>query len=598
MRRIVLSGLGIALGVAARPVVAQQATGRAVTFGRPIMVADTPAAPPLRALPDPGVTPAGLFSRSGESASTSRQYPSPSGVVPSPGQMMPFTTGGVPVLPGTSSPYPFDGYPMGMGGMGTAATVPTTGPSVVFPTGTAQGFPTPQPLGTPGGPRVTETRDGNGVKLPAGPGVAMGAPVPLGTAVVVSPVGPDGGVPFPQLDSPAFGDGCLPPGQVSGGLFDGEWYRRGLLGRALVGDPGRNPRWWVTGEYLMWWTKSTNLPPLATTTTVPGSDAFLGAPGTSTILGGGRAGDLFHSGARFGAGWWFNDDQRRGVDFRYFFLGSSADSATVASGTLTRPFVNLNAGIPFGETVASPGFSTGAVNADLKNSMWGAEANYRRFLAGDACARLDALAGFRYLHFDERLAVSETFSRTSPAGVSIGLPGVVSGTVTDRFRTTNDFYGGQFGLTGEIRRNRWFVNGRTTVALGTVRQSADIAGAQTLTFANGATGQFPGGLLAVPGANIGQYHQNKFAVLPEVGVNVGYHVTPHFRVFVGYNFMYLSSVLRPGDAIDPGLDVARIPNFPLTPGATFLPGTPRPTPMMRTSDFFAQGVNFGAGWSW
>ena len=74
---------------------------------------------------------------------------------------------------------------------------------------------------------------------------------------------------------------------------------------------------------------------------------------------------------------------------------------------------------------------------------------------------------------------------------------------------------------------------------------------------------FAGGLLALPGANIGRYTQSKFAVVPEAGVKIGYHLTPNLRLAVGYNFLYLSSVLRPGDQIDTGLDVTRIPNFPL-----------------------------------
>ena len=36
--------------------------------------------------------------------------------------------------------------------------------------------------------------------------------------------------------------------------------------------------------------------------------------------------------------------------------------------------------------------------------------------------------------------------------------------------------------------------------------------------------------------------------LPEIGVNVGYDVTPRLRVQAGYTFLYLSNVVRPGDA--------------------------------------------------
>ena len=34
------------------------------------------------------------------------------------------------------------------------------------------------------------------------------------------------------------------------------------------------------------------------------------------------------------------------------------------------------------------------------------------------------------------------------------------------------------------------------------------------------------------------------------------------RFFVGYNLLYIGNALRPEGLIDPGIDVARIPNFP------------------------------------
>jgi hypothetical protein len=114
--------------------------------------------------------------------------------------------------------------------------------------------------------------------------------------------------------------------------------------------------------------------------------------------------------------------------------------------------------------------------------------------------------------------------------------------------------------------------------------------------APGGVGAFPGGLLALPGANIGNFTRDKFAVLPEVGLKVGYHVTPNLRLAVGYNFLYLSDVVRPGDQIDSGLDVTRIPNFPV-PGAQPLP-VARPTVPFNDTGVFAQGITFSLQWSY
>ncbi len=240
--------------------------------------------------------------------------------------------------------------------------------------------------------------------------------------------------------------------------------------------------------------------------------------------------------------------------------------------------------------------ASGGVSVKLDNSMWGAELNYRRFLRGNACARLDGIVGFRYLNLTENLSVTESFVRTADSPMSIGTP-ATSGIVNDSFRAENNFYGGQIGLTGEIRRGRWFLNGRSTIAFGTVQQTATIGGGQALTFADGSVGQYPGGLLALPGANIGRYSQSKFAVMPEIGFNLGYHITPHLRAYVGYNFLYLSNVLRASGTIDTNVDAARIPNFPVAGAAS--PVFPvRPAPQFNTTDFWAQGINFGLQWSW
>jgi hypothetical protein len=358
--------------------------------------------------------------------------------------------------------------------------------------------------------------------------------------------------------------------------------------------------WWVSAEYLLWWTPSAQLPVLVTTSP-PASNGILGAPGTAVVFGGGPFGETRHTGARFGGGWWFDDSQCRGIDGRIFFLGRNGSGFTANTTQyplLARPFFNLNAPVgPFSELVGAPGLAVGSVAVNLESSVWGAEANFRRNLVCNPCSRLDGLIGYRYLNFKESLTITEAFVRTPDSPMTVGVPATV-GMITDQFQTENNFHGGQIGLTGEVRRGRWFVDGRASVAFGTTFQTATIGGGQALGFANGQVAQFQGGLLAVPGANIGTFRQDKFAVLPEVGVNLGYHLTPHLRVFVGYNFLYLSSVLRPGDVINTNIDAARIPNFPLPNPVAPLPGVPQPAPLLRTTDFWAQGISFGLQFTW
>ncbi|MBX9582154.1 MAG: BBP7 family outer membrane beta-barrel protein, partial [Gemmataceae bacterium] len=424
---------------------------------------------------------------------------------------------------------------------------------------------------------------GYGYPIEVGPGAVPGIPS-------VGPAGPcpGAGCPTPDLDAPLYG----------GGARHGFPALNRLLGCGT-------DRWWASGEYLLWWTRSTQLPVQAATGPLPVPGGVITTP---VPIFSGSFGETLHSGGRFGGGWWFDDNQCRGIDGRFFFLGRNGSSFTTNSATfpvLGRPFFNPNpidlgngvtvpAG-PLTDVIGAPGQFAGGVSVQLENTLWGAEANFRRRLWGTGCSRLDGLVGYRYLNFNETLTVTEAGVILDPTLLAAGRAPFAS--VTDKFRTTNDFHGGQVGLTGEVRRGRWFAETRASIAFGTVFQRAEIGGSQLQGFPDGRVAQFQGGLLAQPGANIGTFGRDRFAVLPEVGVNVGYHVTNHCRVFVGYNFLYLSSVLRPANVIDPVVDAARVPNF-LPGGAAPLPGTPRPAPQLNGTDFFAQGVSFGVQWTW
>jgi len=638
-KRLLLSCLGLTLGLSSPSVLAQNAPKRSAQFGRPIAIQDAPA--PSEPQPvgtgavegydpnDPGVTPAGLFSRPRGGVSTSQQLPLTPSFVPSvrPQGAAPVGTGAV------GSPWPagaVPGYPVGTTQTFPVGTVPG------YPAGTVQGYPAApspggivtypvspspagipgfgtvinsMPMGTPGfptqatpmqmpigkgpevGPSVTEVRDGSSRPKTS--------PMASGAAIVGTPMAMMSEGAVPSMEDPFFSGGGA--GCANGHCMVDRLNR--LFGGGIFEPRTGAARYWMSAEYLSWWVRNTTTPILATSTVTPGSDAFIGQAGTIPVLGGSTLGENPLNGFRLGLGWWFSDCQTHGLDARIFVLGQGSANQAVNSETfplLTRPFFNLNQAIPFGETVAFPGFAVGAVGVNLQTSIWGAEANYRRRLdCGQfPCARLDGLVGFRYFNLKDQLNIDESFIRSGTAVPSVGIPNVVAGLVQDQFRTENNFYGGQFGVTGEVRRGRFYVDGRATVALGSTFQSAEIYGAQNLVLANGSLIQSQGGLLTATGANIGKFTQSKFAVMPEVGVNFGYHITPHLRAFVGYNFLYLSSVLRAGDTIDTNLDVTRIPNFPLNTPLAPLPGTPRPMPILKTTDFVAQGINFGMAYTW
>ena len=64
-------------------------------------------------------------------------------------------------------------------------------------------------------------------------------------------------------------------------------------------------------------------------------------------------------------------------------------------------------------------------------------------------------------------------------------------------------------------------------------------------------------------------------------MNLGFQITPWMRGTVGYSFLYLSSVARPGNQIDNTFD-----------------GITHPLVPMASSSFWAQGLNLGLQFSY
>jgi hypothetical protein len=360
---------------------------------------------------------------------------------------------------------------------------------------------------------------------------------------------------------------------------------------------GSPSRWWVRGEYLLWWLKDSPLPPLVTTS-LPGTPreaaGVLGAPGTAILFGGSSLNNEERSGGRFGFGFWFDPNQCFGLETDFFFLGERSVRFNTGSGgipILARPIFDVGLGRESSELVAFPDVLAGNISVAASSRLWGIEENLRAnifqgpgILPG-GCYRIGLLAGFRYLKLDESLSVIESL-RVAPGVPMTGGSGIV---VSDRFATQNNFYGGQLGAVLELRRGRWTVDLLGKVALGVTHEVAHVQGSTTFAVPGGGTIVQRGGLLALP-TNIGRYSRDEFAVVPELGIRLGYQVTSHLRAFVGYNFLYWSDVARPGDQIDRAINVSQLP---MVVGPNPLVGPARPAFAFRDSDFWAQGISFG-----
>jgi hypothetical protein len=429
----------------------------------------------------------------------------------------------------------------------------------------------------------------------SGPALASG-PVYYGEPMGVETFGGNGG--------------CNCGGACQGGGCDGGGEGGGCCGCGS----GTGSRFYVRGEYLLWGIRDGRVPPLVTTT--PSVDGIttgaLGAPGTTLLFGGSRLDQELQSGGRLTAGYWFDPCENWGIEGSGFFLVRrsvrfSALSDLTGRPVLARPFTNPT-GIPasqLAELTTVPDFARDGPVIDAPTRLWGAELDGRFKICCGCWYRVDLLAGFRYVQLDEGVHITENITTMGPIppvppAFPIGLPAGTQISVADRFDTRNQFFGGQIGTVAEFHKGPWLFEVRTKVALGETHEVLDINGAQVVTPPGMPQQRFAGGLLAVsnngtpfPG-NIGHYTRNRFSVVPEVGLNVGYDVTSHLRVMVGYNFLYWSRVIRPGDQIDTRIDPNKIPNFVPLSAATFGPPVPNaPSVPFKEAGFWAQGVSCG-----
>jgi hypothetical protein len=353
---------------------------------------------------------------------------------------------------------------------------------------------------------------------------------------------------------------------------------------------------YARGEYLLWWTKHSDIPPLVTTSP-PGTPVaqagVLGADGTQVLFGG-QVDPEERSGARLTLGWWFDQEHTIGIEGSGFFLGERTTrfaASSAGDAILARPFYDVTAGMEASELVSYTGivpipdiFLHGGVAVNSVSRLYGGDLDLRFNFARGCCWRLDWLAGFRYLALDESLNIGENLVALNPDGTF--AQGII---LADNFGTQNNFYGGQLGADFEICRGHWSLDLLAKVALGDVNEVVNISGGTVSTFPNGSMTSAQGGLLALP-TNIGHYSRDRFAIVPEAGLRVGWQATEHIRLTVGYSFLYIDEVVRPGNQIDRGVNVSQLPS-PFGPGA--LVGPARPAFAFHSSDYWAQGVSFG-----
>lgn len=377
------------------------------------------------------------------------------------------------------------------------------------------------------------------------------------------------------------------------------------------GEPdGVSMRTWLYGDYLMWWLQPASSGPALLTTgplTSPTSlgSGILGNSGTQILAGNGNLDTGPYSGFRIGGGW-VNCAGSFGVDGNFFYLGQQGIHQTFSSDgsgnpLLARPIVDARTGSETVGFVSAPNAFSGTFHVDSSTRLFGFDANmllpWYRYSACDDQELgyyLTPLAGFRYLNLYDELTLSQS-SNVLPAGVAFfnGQPLTFGSNVSvvDNFRTTNQFYGGQIGLQGGLVWWRFTLNGTAKVALGTMREGANIGGTTTaFSPLLGGAQTVSGGLYAL-NTNSAAYTRNVLTIVPQGNLNFGVEITSQIKLWVGYTILYVSDVARPGNLIDRTVNRTQVPSSqsfnPLVPGPQ------RPGFSWSGTDFWAQGINVG-----
>jgi hypothetical protein len=416
-------------------------------------------------------------------------------------------------------------------------------------------------------------------------------PIPPGTPVGGGPAAPpvyDEGM---AAYGDAFGNGGGPVcGPACGGCCD---FGGCLPCRAFL---------YADGQYLFWAGKGDHVPALVTTGSTadprPGSLDPTTGPGTTVLFGNSFLNTDMHSGFRTNIGLWLDPCQTWGIEGSYLFLGRTTDTSphydqTVlgANQVLARPYYDVSNTTNYGpaafQVANTATGQTGSIDVNAWSQFQMVDVLFRQALAQQCNWRVEAVAGFRYADLSDNLIISDQTT-------TVGDLKVLSQTA-DMFSTSNEFYGGVLGLKAQVRRCQWTLEGLFDLGIGETSTTAKIFGTTANTQNLVPQPNSPGLLALNPGSLAPlTLRSNSLSVLPELGATVGYDLARNLRLTFGYSLLYLSTVARAGDQVS--LDVNS--NFLSVPPAKGTFGVPTnglvlPRYTVQTTDYWAQGMNFG-----
>jgi Putative beta barrel porin-7 (BBP7) len=321
-----------------------------------------------------------------------------------------------------------------------------------------------------------------------------------------------------------------------------------------------------------------------------GSSARPGVEDGVTVLFGGQNVDLSpHATLRQTMGFW-GQDRCWGMEVSAFLTEQKAEvdhfEGPINGRTvLARPNINALTGVPDSVLISSPPLFGGSAGVYTNTRSGGAELNFLKSCAYYDKFKFNLLGGFRWMVVNEQLRVDSHSVLTDQ-----NPPDPPVRDITDNFTTRNNFYGLQAGFQTEWRHNRCFVDATFKVAGGFTHEKLDIHGS-TRFVDGGIENIVPFGVFALE-PNSGSFSSKKPSYLPEGIIKVGYQWTQRLSTYVGYDGMYLSNLVRPGNQVNPVINPTLLPiSQAYNPQFPF--GPPQPALLFSKSDFYMQGLMFG-----
>lgn len=363
----------------------------------------------------------------------------------------------------------------------------------------------------------------------------------------------------------------------------------------FCGAPPRRDTFWVSANYVAMFLRPMSLNgPLVTTGSVfDNPSGALGAPSTAVLYGNEKVDYNLASGGSLSGGIFLDGGCRYSIEGSVFFVVPNRSNASFGSDgngdpLIARPVFATDLGREAVFFNALPGTIAGDINLTFRSNIGGAEINGRYYIPCGKHIRTDLLFGARYVRLAEEMQIQESIRGINGTTFPFNGQDYTSLTNHDSFDTTNQFLGPQIG--GRVMYEHSWLNLSlfAKLGLGATMQQVSIDGATTFS---GPTGSLTaaGGVLALP-SNIGTYHRTVFGILPEFGFNVGFNITDHLRLQMGYSALLWNRVVRPGTSFDRSVNTGLAPssqNFGTVTGAI--------APVFRFHDetFWAQSLNLG-----